>query len=807
MTSTRLIFVLLILALASVASAQQYQKVDSIDVDGIRNPEMMWIDLNADRLYDLVVYGQDSAKTGTIFKVINNSRAEGFVASEQLITGLFISQLKRTDIDRNGIAELAFTGTFELTPLTSFLTVDSLLNFNISTELILNYTVSDFFFEDLDNDTQLDLLTLKDSTVTVFSGNDSLPFFQNKKVGQLYVSDLQSDGLKDIIYTTPNADTLVHFATNLGSFEWASTLHINTNDLKQLSGITQGKWTESAFPDLFLFGENEYGSPWNGLVTIGDTVTTEQVLDSIFVSDALVADFNSNGSSDLWLFNGNNKGYFMDSIPTFSDVVLYDTADVVHTAFADWNLNGHLDFAQLLRKDSLHFDLVFFDNDIETQNEAPGGPSNRSGVQARDNLIIAWKNGTDDLARDSTITYELIFLKAEDSTQVGNTNISAASRNLFFPTNGFQEYTRHKMFYAIEPGDYLFAVGTVDNAFNSDTGDGNYSLCTVCETKDLVVVNETLCRGSEKYFGEIGVERYWYSTTKGALGQHEMLNYVAEGNDTLYGSVIGFENCHFGQLEINIRVISGDSPNLPNELFVCSGEDLNLTVSDSFINPEWSTWDNGVISNEHSVTYLPTEEHILFFEAETTQGCTVTSQVRVVPVMFEAGVADTLYNIQYGQTVQLEAYGGVFYEWTPAISLDDPTIATPVAQPTENTTYVVTISNRGTCSEQFSVMVEVEQVGNVANLFSPNGDGTNDNLLVFLTQKPVSFQFQIFNRSGVLVYETTNPTEAMQTGWDGTNNNQPAPNGTYYWYVKGEYTNGQSVDLNGSKKGTLSLIR
>ncbi|TVR36854.1 MAG: gliding motility-associated C-terminal domain-containing protein [Cryomorphaceae bacterium] len=70
----------------------------------------------------------------------------------------------------------------------------------------------------------------------------------------------------------------------------------------------------------------------------------------------------------------------------------------------------------------------------------------------------------------------------------------------------------------------------------------------------------------------------------------------------------------------------------------------------------------------------------------------------------------------------------------------------------------------------------------VPNVFTPNGDGVNDlfrpeyNILSF-----DSYQLQVFNRSGVLIFFTDRPG----MGWDGrTPSGTVAPGGSYFYVLE-----------------------
>ncbi len=72
-----------------------------------------------------------------------------------------------------------------------------------------------------------------------------------------------------------------------------------------------------------------------------------------------------------------------------------------------------------------------------------------------------------------------------------------------------------------------------------------------------------------------------------------------------------------------------------------------------------------------------------------------------------------IINISADQTicqngsVQLEASGGISYEWSPIDGLSDPYIANPIASPSATTEYTVTVDNGSTCLGTNSVLVTV----------------------------------------------------------------------------------------------------
>jgi gliding motility-associated-like protein len=61
----------------------------------------------------------------------------------------------------------------------------------------------------------------------------------------------------------------------------------------------------------------------------------------------------------------------------------------------------------------------------------------------------------------------------------------------------------------------------------------------------------------------------------------------------------------------------------------------------------------------------------------------------------------------------------------------------------------------------------------IPNVFSPNGDGTNDTYFPFATGLVEVTEFKVYNRQGQLLHDDINKP------WDGNFNGQPQPNGVY----------------------------
>lgn len=97
------------------------------------------------------------------------------------------------------------------------------------------------------------------------------------------------------------------------------------------------------------------------------------------------------------------------------------------------------------------------------------------------------------------------------------------------------------------------------------------------------------------------------------------------------------------------------------------------------------------------------------------------------------------------------------------------------------------------------VCIEGKPVLMVANAFSPNGDGINDQFIISQIFTD-NFYIRIFDRWGGIVFESNDPSRH----WDGyTPERSPAPEGVYTFRIQGSTLNQEGF----VQSGTITLIR
>lgn len=123
-------------------------------------------------------------------------------------------------------------------------------------------------------------------------------------------------------------------------------------------------------------------------------------------------------------------------------------------------------------------------------------------------------------------------------------------------------------------------------------------------------------------------------------------------------------------------------------------------------------------------------------------------------------------------------------------------------RPTETTLYQVTVLDTLTFCEAtdlLRVFVDKRARVYVPNVFSPNGDGSNDTFLPLGGNDVVGIQsLQIFSRTGQLVFEAQNIAPgATDQGWDGTFNGRTLNPGVFVYSTRVEFYDGRVEVIKG----------
>jgi gliding motility-associated-like protein len=257
--------------------------------------------------------------------------------------------------------------------------------------------------------------------------------------------------------------------------------------------------------------------------------------------------------------------------------------------------------------------------------------------------------------------------------------------------------------------------------------------------------------------------------------------------------------------EITIRTVPYPQANAGNDTTVCFGDNATLRATGGRFYA-WSptTFLSSPTTANTSVVRPLTDTRYVVTVTDNL-GCPKPVRdsvwVRVYPIVVaDAGPRDT--TVVIGQPLQLNGTGAVNYQWSPGTWLSNPNLASPIATPQADIEYRLTATTQAGCVGRDSIRVRVYNVPPsfyVPSGFSPNNDGRNDVFRPILLGMRSLNYFQVYNRWGQLVFQTTQQGK----GWDGRLKGNPQDPGTYVWMAQGETYTGQVI----TQKGSVVLIR
>jgi len=294
----------------------------------------------------------------------------------------------------------------------------------------------------------------------------------------------------------------------------------------------------------------------------------------------------------------------------------------------------------------------------------------------------------------------------------------------------------------------------------------------------------------------------WFSLSKGFLEAADTLKFVASASDTLFAFIPQTTDCSKNKVYV-LHV--NDGPQSEKEIvYACKNKSINLKIDAGWDGIAWDTSPH--LLNVGAINYTVTRADTVTVTA-LGKGCDYRKQFFIKISEPEVRIAGDEFQVMKGNSVQLEAAGTVeSWQWDPPQGLNNSTISNPTATPAVSTEYVVTGTDSVGCTATATTHVFVQETAFVPNLFTPNGDGKNDNLMIDGLTTSSDFRFRIFNREGSMVYETEDIAQATSVGWNGFVNGTRQPSGLYYWKVVGKTSDGSKLLLNGKTTGSILLV-
>lgn len=193
--------------------------------------------------------------------------------------------------------------------------------------------------------------------------------------------------------------------------------------------------------------------------------------------------------------------------------------------------------------------------------------------------------------------------------------------------------------------------------------------------------------------------------------------------------------------------------------------------------------------------------------ATDNSGCSATSTV-IVDQNGSLNIQANPYSavVEEGNSISLNAsfspfIAGSEYNWTPSTGLSCTDCPNPIATPSSTTTYNVMITTPDGCTADTNITLIFKMKCSelfVPTIFSPNGDGNNDEFKVY-GKCIASIEMKIYDRWGELVFQS----DDQGFGWDGTYKGQLMNSASFVYVIDVHFMDNSTEHL----KGNVSLIR
>lgn len=203
--------------------------------------------------------------------------------------------------------------------------------------------------------------------------------------------------------------------------------------------------------------------------------------------------------------------------------------------------------------------------------------------------------------------------------------------------------------------------------------------------------------------------------------------------------------------------------------------------------------------------------YLVFFVASTIHNCSDTIRLPIIvypKLEIELGpdlVLPTGTLLPLNSTVKNGPISN--WKWTPDKDLSCNNCSLPVATIKKDITYAVNAETQYGCKASDSISIKVfcqEAQVYIPNVFSPDGDGINDILMVRSSGIKTVKSFRVFNRWGQVVFEKSNfvPND-KSSGWNGMIGGKMANPDVYVYTCEVLCEN----EVSYTYKGNITLVK
>lgn len=324
--------------------------------------------------------------------------------------------------------------------------------------------------------------------------------------------------------------------------------------------------------------------------------------------------------------------------------------------------------------------------------------------------------------------------------------------------------------------------------------------------------SEGLCNNSSIRFSDSSIvanatiaQWEWISNSTVFSTQQNPASVFPVGSNTVGLSVVSTLGCKSDTVynTFNIKAKPEVAMNFDD---ACKFSEVDFTASETsaigITSWHWSFGDGGTaIGNTATHIYNNNNTYTVKLYAISIEGCSSDTINAPIIIYGTDAFAGNDIIAAASQPIQLNASGGLSYEWTPSAGLTATDIPNPVATNINDRTYYLRAFTPEGCESYDTINIKIYKGPDiyVPTAFTPNNDGRNDILKPVAVGITLFDYFVVYNRYGQEVYKSNDPNR----GWDGRVKGMEQQTGNFIWMVSG-------TDFRGNKifrKGFVLLIK
>ncbi len=420
-----------------------------------------------------------------------------------------------------------------------------------------------------------------------------------------------------------------------------------------------------------------------------------------------------------------------------------DSLDVI-TSNSCNNVNAYIDIKTVYGSAPTPFMFELRDGFNTDSIIYPKGPDSLFSSLSAGNYIIAVYDSLDcreDFIKSIAKPAKLLLNYAVSPDSCGDTTGAIELSSFINGITPYEFSLNNELDYSTANTSFENLVGGSYEVYMKDASDPSckntfdiYVPSTIVSVKDTVI--DVSC-----YQGDNGMYEFFEI-------------YNADTNKYAYG--YSLDPSIFGTDSVFTNLTAGSY-----SLFV---KQTNKTTGNACIYAAWRTEyvydeNTGLITDTLTQTWFDVEDGVhLYAEYDS------------VPSKFDEPTGQVIVNTIYGGAApyQISLEGANYVDHTSPTLFDN--LAQTITK--DKSPYTVLLQDAKGCLDQFTVNVPSEFY--VPNIFTPNGDGTNDVFYIMGLEEYT--RVKVYDRWGTLSYENNN----YNNEWDGGS----APDGTYFYEIR-----------------------